>query len=99
MGRPGRRPALAEYGDVRTSVPDDAEQRVQSLPPPEDEPAIVLGGSIARGFTWNPAAPRDCFNGPVSFNDRANAVFGTDAFPFHSYGFDDQIISDNLSTF
>lgn len=32
----------------------------------------TVGGWIAQGFTWNPASPQDRYNGPISFNDRAN---------------------------
>lgn len=31
-----------------------------------------VGGWLDQGFTWNPQAPVDNFNGPVTFNDRAN---------------------------
>jgi hypothetical protein len=31
-----------------------------------------VGGWLAQGFTWNPSNPVDRFNGPLTFNDRAN---------------------------
>jgi len=33
---------------------------------------ISITGFIDQGFTWNPDNPPDRFNGPVTFNDRAN---------------------------
>lgn len=55
---------LPEIG-VATAVPG-FEDRV--FPGPD----ATFGGWIAQGFTWNPASPQDRYNGPISFNDRAN---------------------------
>ena len=33
---------------------------------------ITIGGWLDQGFTYNPADPTDRWNGPVTFNDRAN---------------------------
>lgn len=33
---------------------------------------ITLAGWLDQGFTWNPDSPADRFNGPNSYNDRAN---------------------------
>jgi hypothetical protein len=33
---------------------------------------IVISGYIDQGYTWNPDNPFDNFNGPLTFNDRAN---------------------------
>ena len=33
---------------------------------------INIGGWLEQGFTWNPDSPRNRFNLPVTFNDRAN---------------------------
>jgi hypothetical protein len=33
---------------------------------------IVIAGYVDQGFTWNPDNPADNFNGPMTFNDRAN---------------------------
>jgi hypothetical protein len=33
---------------------------------------IAVNGYVDQGFTWNPDSPTDRFNGPLTFNDRAN---------------------------
>ena len=33
---------------------------------------ITAGGWLAQSYTWNPYVPRDRFNGPVTWTDRAN---------------------------
>ncbi|MCA9266915.1 MAG: outer membrane beta-barrel protein, partial [Planctomycetales bacterium] len=35
-------------------------------------PDALITGWVTQGFTWNPSSPRDGFNGPVTYNDRAN---------------------------
>lgn len=37
-----------------------------------DRMGTYIGGFVAQSFTWNPDNPRDRFNGPVTFTDRAN---------------------------
>ncbi|TVS18897.1 MAG: porin [Planctomycetaceae bacterium] len=113
---------------MSSSVYQNSEEPNHGIAAREEKLDPTIGGWISQGFTWNPASPRDRYNGPVSFNDRANEyqlnqlylfidrpayfdaghfglgfradmVFGTDAFQFQSYGFDDQIVSGNFSTF
>ncbi len=38
----------------------------------QDETNINIYGWLDNGFTWNPDSPANRFNGPVTFNDRAN---------------------------
>ncbi|MCR4413882.1 MAG: outer membrane beta-barrel protein, partial [Thermoguttaceae bacterium] len=53
--------------------PDDTSEprRFFSLPA-LDCRRIGIYGWLDQGFTWNPDSPRHRFNGPVTFNDRAN---------------------------
>jgi hypothetical protein len=42
----------------------------------------VIGGWLEGGYTFNPDNPRDGFNGPLTFNDRANELLGDELYLF-----------------
>lgn len=57
-----------------SSVPatECACQDISHLHFGDSEAKFFLRGWLSQGFTWNPDAPRNNFNLPTTFNDRAN---------------------------
>jgi len=79
---PSDRPAPAVAPVPETAA--TAEQAIEEAQDDSDQPRrlldlpalsrrrIAIYGWLDQGFTWNPDSPQDRFNGPVTFNDRAN---------------------------
>ncbi|MGR6034134.1 MAG: porin [Candidatus Nitrosoglobus sp.] len=61
--------------DILTGRDVNKTQFMQSL-------RLTIGGWLEGGYTFNPDDPRDGFNGPLSFDDRANELVGDELYLF-----------------
>ncbi|ABA58467.1 porin [Nitrosococcus oceani] len=65
--------------DALTGININETKFMQSL-------GVTINGWLEGGYTINPDDPRDNFNGPVTFNDRANEFMGNEAYLFFERG-------------